>query len=242
MCTVSFFPTGNSNFILTSNRDESPGRDTTKPRVYEKNAVQGLYPRDELAGGSWIGASSMKRVLCVLNGGFTFHERKPPYKKSRGLIMINLLYAHDITFELKNTNWVGIEPFTLIIIEWDTELSLLEFVWDGTETHFREMDIKPHIWSSSSLFSEEMKKERRRWFDEFTRDKNNFEPESIWRFHTEGGELNDDYGYIMDRGFVKTTSITQIRKTENEVEMIFKDRKRNTYHKKEMPLIGLAHE
>ncbi|MFT5892888.1 MAG: hypothetical protein ACI9Y7_003003, partial [Dokdonia sp.] len=35
MCTVTYIPKGNSNFILTSNRDEAVGRTTLVPDFYD---------------------------------------------------------------------------------------------------------------------------------------------------------------------------------------------------------------
>jgi hypothetical protein len=53
MCTVSFVPTQNG-FILMSNRDEKTYRITIAPKVYVNHDVKLLYPKDEIAGGTWI--------------------------------------------------------------------------------------------------------------------------------------------------------------------------------------------
>ena len=50
-----------------------------------------LFPKDKTAGGSWIGVSDKNRVLCVLNGGFAFHQRQSFYRLSRGVVMRDLL-------------------------------------------------------------------------------------------------------------------------------------------------------
>ena len=55
MCTITFIPKSNNDFILTSNRDEAPGRETFPPEIYEEEGVKLLYPKDALAGGTWIG-------------------------------------------------------------------------------------------------------------------------------------------------------------------------------------------
>ncbi len=34
MCTVTYLPLGNNDFILTSNRDEQPSRETLEPKEY----------------------------------------------------------------------------------------------------------------------------------------------------------------------------------------------------------------
>ena len=54
MCTVTYLPLENDGFILTSNRDESPMRKTIPPKKYLENGVELAYPKDQLAGGTWI--------------------------------------------------------------------------------------------------------------------------------------------------------------------------------------------
>ena len=78
MCTVTYFPLGKNDFILTSNRDETPFRKTIPPKKYLENGVELTYPKDELAGGTWIGTSSKNRLVCVLNGAFIKHKRATP--------------------------------------------------------------------------------------------------------------------------------------------------------------------
>ena len=85
MCTVTFLPLQNNNFILTSNRDEQRIRETIPPKKYKENGVDLFFPKDKIAGGTWIGTSSNKRLVCVLNGAFKKHKRKDYYKKSRQL-------------------------------------------------------------------------------------------------------------------------------------------------------------
>ncbi|MBT3871232.1 MAG: hypothetical protein HOF75_01215 [Flavobacteriaceae bacterium] len=61
MCTVSFIPKTKGDFILTSNRDESPNRNKIPPNFYDLNNTSLLFPKDEIAGGNGIGASDKKR-------------------------------------------------------------------------------------------------------------------------------------------------------------------------------------
>ena len=68
MCTVTYLPLENNQFILTSNRDESPMRRTIPPTKYDTQGVALVYPKDELAGGTWIGIREKNRLVCLLNG------------------------------------------------------------------------------------------------------------------------------------------------------------------------------
>lgn len=214
MCTVTFIPKSLDGFILTSNRDEAPARQTIGPLVYNVNGVDLVFPKDEVAGGTWFGISRKGRSICLLNGGFIAHKREDNYRMSRGKIVLDLLIAEDAMTEIDNYDFKGIEPFTIILVEWKKELLLYELVWDGNISHFSEKPLAPRIWSSSLLYSEEMKKKREAWFSEFIFNNLNPTEAELLKFHKTAGEGSKDTDLIMDRGFVKTKSITQLSKSD----------------------------
>lgn len=222
MCTVTIIPKANNGFVLTSNRDEAPGRMSIEPDFYIINDVKTLFPKDEMAGGTWIGLSEKNRAVCVLNGGFELHKRQLSYRKSRGVVAKDFMVADTIETTIETYNFQGIEPFTMIIIDWNATLKFYELVWDGDNKHFKQLPHEPKIWSSSTLYSEAMKKERLNWFESF---KNNHElnETSILKFHRTAGSHNKDFGVVMDRGFVKTTSITQLVKEVDSAKMQFEN-------------------
>ena len=170
MCTVTLIPKGTNDFVLTSNRDEAPNRTTLPPKFYEVNKTKLLFPKDEVAGGSWIGVSEKQLVLCVLNGGFEAHERKVNYRLSRGVVLKDLLVADNLNTAIENYNLNNIEPFTLVVVEWNTKMEFKELVWDGENKHFSDLPLEPKIWSSSSLYNAKMKKERLQWFNDFKKE------------------------------------------------------------------------
>ena len=210
MCTLTFFPTHNNGFILTSNRDESPRRETKPPDFYMEEGTRLLYPRDMQAGGTWIGVSAKQRVVCLLNGGFTAHEREAEYRMSRGIIVKDLLLAEDPLPTIDKYDFHGIEPFTVVVVDWNESLRIFELVWDGVDSHLSEKPLSPMIWSSSLLYTDWMKKKREQWFSEFLMEDPGPSERSLMNFHSKTGDAGSDYDLIMDRGFVKTKSITQI--------------------------------
>lgn len=222
MCTVTIIPKGNNDFILTSNRDEAPNRISLAPEFYTVDGTEILFPKDELSGGTWIGVSEKKRVVCVLNGAFENHERKLPYRLSRGVVAKHFMVAEDVTGRLLSYDYKGIEPFTIVVADWNANLKFYELVWDGTDTHFSRLPLEAKIWSSSTLYNVPVRSERKQWFDNF---RSNSEPNgaTVLNFHKTAGKENPDYGVIMDRGFVKTTSITQIKKQADVVEMYYEN-------------------
>lgn len=223
MCTVTFFPKPYNGFILTSNRDEAPGRNTFSPEIYNEDGVKLLYPKDALAGGTWIGISDKKRAITLMNGGFVAHARKPSYKKSRGVVVKDFLKTVNLKIEVENYNFEDIEPFTAIIVEWKNDVQLFQLVWDGLNIHFSEEPLGPRIWSSSPLYPADLKKKRELWFSGFLSKNISPSEKEILEFHKTAGEGDRYSNLIMDRGVVKTKSITQIIRINDAVEMYYED-------------------
>lgn len=222
MCTVTIFPVGENDFVLTSNRDEAKNRVSLAPKIYTAKGAEMLLPKDEVSGGTWVGVSSKNRVLCLLNGGFVKHKRKEVYRQSRGLVVNDLLVCENIVASIEDYDFDKIEPFTLVIADWNRCLQFFELVWDGSQKHFSRLPLEPKIWSSSTLYSEEQKQKRLKWFEDF-RSENALTSATALEFHKTAGKGNVDFGVIMDREFVKTTSVTQVEKTEDVLEMRYDD-------------------
>ena len=221
MCTVTFLPLENSNFILTSNRDEQKERETVPPKKYLEDEVELVYPKDKIAGGTWIGASSKKRLVCVLNGAYKKHIRKDSYKKSRGVIAKEILKQENFPNYIEELDLNEIEPFTLVIVDWNEEFKLYELVWDEEEKLFTLLPNEPKIWSSSTLYTNEIKEVRRKWFGEWV-EKNEFSTNTILEFHhSEIGEKSQSV--LMKRPYVETVSITSVKKEGELVEMQYED-------------------
>ncbi|WP_347373025.1 NRDE family protein [Aequorivita sp. Q41] len=223
MCTITFVPKSNGNFVLTSNRDEAPGRETFSPKLYIEEGLKLVYPKDAVAGGTWIGVSEKKRVVCLMNGGFVAHKRHSFYIKSRGLVVKDLLKTENLKDEISGYDFHEIEPFTVVIVEWRREVVLFQLVWDGLKYHFSEEPLAPKIWSSSPLYPESLKKKREHWFSEFLFENISPSDKEILEFHKTAGEGDLKSNLIMDRGFIKTKSITQLNRLNETVEMRYED-------------------
>ena len=227
MCTVSFIYRGNKDFMLISNRDEAVNRKTISPKEYENNGVSLVYPKDAVAGGTWIGASSKNRMLCLLNGAFVKHNRKSSYKKSRGIIVKELLEVNDVFAEIEQYDFNEIEPFTLLVVDWNSDLKLIELIWDGTKVQVTDLPLEPKIWSSSTLYNSEMKAFRKLWFQEYL-SQNGSSSEELLYFHEHYGVGNPMLDLKIDRGLLKTVSITMFEKTQEDMRCVYKDLLRET--------------
>jgi hypothetical protein len=194
MCTVTYFPLKN-NFIFTSNRDESPLR-----AVNQIEYENGFYfPRDPKASGTWFVLEKDMRLRCLLNGAFVRHQHEPPYKLSRGILVLESMQYPTLKNFAKRYDFNGIEPFTLIEVQFDHGLNLSELRWDGKELFYMDLDPKtPRIWSSAPLYSPDTQLIRKTWFEEFIQEKD-FSPESIFAFHTSKKGPDDTINFMMHR-------------------------------------------
>jgi len=230
MCTVTFLPLNNDDFILTSSRDVPFSRKKAHfPKGYTENGMELFYPKDGEAGGTWIGTSNKKRLICLLNGGFKNHKQAEFYAKSRGVIVKDLLKEDDISKACKDIDLKNVEPFTLVIVEWDFHLFLFEFVWDGDQKYLRILPNEPRIWSSSTLYSDHMKEMRSNWFEDWI---SKFKVQSskfkvvkdlILEFHHKAGVGDPKIDVIMKRPKVGTVSITQVSKEGGEIDWSYEE-------------------
>lgn len=223
MCTLTFYPLSNSEFVLTSSRDEAPDRATFFPEVYTHNSLEMLYPKDAVAGGTWIGASTRKRMLSLMNGGFIAHKRKDKYRLSRGVVVLNLLETESVKDFLDEFDFTDIEPFTIILLDGKDKPNLLQIVWDESNLHIKSLEIRPYIWSSSPLYTPEMQKIREEWYEKFLTDNRLARPSDLWQFHHSAGGEDKEVSLRIDRGYVRTKSITQFVLSPYTVESIYHD-------------------
>ncbi len=223
MCTVTYLPLSNHNFILTSSRDVPFNREKAlPPKTYLEDGINLTYPKDGKAGGTWIGISDKKRLICLLNGGFDYHTSRSYYRKSRGLIVLELLKVDDLQNALKQIDLKDIEPFTLVLVNWQKDLQLSEFVWDGTQKHLNALPLIPHIWSSATLYDVSVRQQRQDWFEEWLKQKN-FTKDAILKFHHTAGIGDSAIDLLMNRGLGGTVSITSIKKNKKILVVDYKD-------------------
>jgi uncharacterized protein with NRDE domain len=220
MCTVTYIPINEEHSVLTSNRDERTSRPTLHPVTEIVGSTEVTFPKDLEAGGTWIAMGNNKRVCCLLNGAFKLHERKPPYKKSRGKVVLEAFQHKSIEDFLQLCKLEEVEPFTLVIFDGNSEKNrLLELRWDATEKHISELNPqKPYIWLSATLYNEETKKFRGDLFENWLAKNKEITPDSAFTFHSEKDNLftNNKHG-------LKTVSTTQIKLQSNEFSMKYFD-------------------
>ncbi|MBC2839317.1 NRDE family protein [Robiginitalea sp. SC105] len=203
MCTVSYVPL-TSGYILTTNRDEDPKRETLLPRARTlKNGVQIMGPVDGREGGTWIAADTTGRTACIMNGALENHRRNPPYRMSRGQVVLQAFEAPDFDQYLRDADPEGLEPFTLLLIE---PGRLQRWVWDGRHSHQFEPDPRSErLWSSATLYTREQHAHKEAYFREAL-EAQGISREALLKIHGWEGATP----FVLDRPEVRTVSITQM--------------------------------
>ena len=221
MCTVSFVAT-NSGFVITSNRDETVLRSADIPREYIVNNHKIFYPKDPLAGGTWYAVNQNGTVAVLLNGAADKHERCPPYNRSRGLVVLEILAAANSFLQWQSIDLNNVEPFTIVLFQ---HKKLYQLRWNGIDKSTENLAIdKNHIWSSSTLYNSEIRRKRASWFFDFVAGKNKISSEDLLNFHENTHSENSENGLVINRNNVlQTLSITQSIVSENQITLRHKD-------------------
>ncbi len=224
MCTVSFLPL-KTGFVLTSSRDETTARPTLPPAVHLHNAKKLVFPKDEIAGGTWIAVAAQKRVACLLNGAFEKHTRLLPYNRSRGQVLLESFDYQYITDFCESTNLTNVEPFTLILIDYSKDFELVEFRWDGVLKHKKNrLPTENAIWSSATLYDAAAREIRSEWFENWLKSAEENNPAHILNFHTTKHSFDEKNDILMQRnGGLQTVSVSQIIVEEEKMIFLYHD-------------------
>ena len=217
MCTVSFV-VANEQIIITSNRDESVARPSAlKPEKYIVNNTSIIFQKDPKAGGTWFATTENGTVAVLLNGAKEKHQVKESYRRSRGLILLDIISSNAPLKEWKIIDLMNIEPFTVVLY---LNKGLYQLRWNEIEKETLLLDLATnYIWSSSTLYSNEIHKQRVQWFEKFLMEQQEVNPLHLFDFHQNTAPDNQDFGLIINRkNSLKTLSITQAVVKKNEIE------------------------
>lgn len=166
MCTLTYVPLQNG-VCITSNRDEHILRKgATLPQSIKLPAgYQVICPIDQEAYGTWIALRVDGTVGVILNGAFDRHEHQPPYRKSRGLVLLDAFGYPDFDQFAMDYGLLGIEPFTLVCFERMPGGQVHELRWDGKRKHMATYDPKKsHVWSAAMMYPPEIQRETEKRF------------------------------------------------------------------------------
>lgn len=223
MCTVTFH-NNSKELVFTSTRDESRERPPAlAPRkvTYEHGFL--YYPVDPQSEGTWFGVKSDGTVVVLLNGAEKKHIINPPYRKSRGLVLLDILRSLHIPEKWQSVSLLDIEPFTLVLY---FRSKLYQLRWDGKEKQRLVLDeTQSHIWSSSTLYVDEIALKRGSWFTDFLdRKKHVLSAEDLIAFHTQTHTEDKENGLLINRNDrLLSKSVTQCTLTKKDFRFIHID-------------------
>jgi hypothetical protein len=210
MCIISFYKQ-NDKIILTHNRDEKISR-TASLEVEERkwNDKTFFSPVDKAKNGTWIFYSE-QYIACILNGGREKPKGfKTKYKKSRGIILLNLMKYDSVQDYLKSESFEDIAPFTIFVFERVSKKTFLLF-WDEKKLEIKDLTDNEFVFrASSTLYSLERIHDLENIFHKFNKPSS----KAILDIHQ---------SIVMKDGDVEkgkaTTSITQIIADSSSVSM-----------------------
>jgi uncharacterized protein with NRDE domain len=63
--------------------------------MFDHNGQKLFFPKDTDAGGTWIVMKENGDAAVLLNGAFINHTAEPPYRLSRGIILLDIFSTEN---------------------------------------------------------------------------------------------------------------------------------------------------
>jgi hypothetical protein len=188
------------------------------PELYDHNNIRLLYPKDAKANGTWIACTQSGNAAVLLNGAFEKHVSIPPYRKSRGLVLLDIIAHLSPRRYFIGMSLENIEPFTLVLL---VSGNLFEARWDGEKKYFSPV----------------VAQQREQWFNEWLTATNNPTADAVINFHRFAGNGDGANSVLMNRADqLLTFSITCIELTDEFPAMRHFDVKNNTLTRRSLSL------
>lgn len=230
MCTVTFFPKNDRDWLISTNRDELKSREKALPPAnYKADGVNFLAPVDGKAGGTWIGLNSAGICLTIMNN---YQGENPLLSHreqalSRGLIipgLIHMDHLEDVDLSMQDLKASRFNPFRLIGIQ-SNPLQIMEWSWDGKVFDAGSLPVEPHLWISTGKDYEGVWKNRKKVFDKFLKENPDPGLEDVKKLHASNYPETGAYSIAMELDIVATVSNTIAAAGKDELKMHYHDGK-----------------
>lgn len=173
-------------------------------------------PVDGSKRGTWVYTNDEETVF-LFNGGFEKHKHQPPYDRSRGKIMLEVLDFSGHDEFLEQVHLDGVEPFTQLFIQHNGTQRILELVWDGTRKYIRSLEWKPFIRSSSTLYNADIRWQKQVQFEEWL---SKHQPNEVLDFMQ---NTSFEVPIVLDHPLVQTISTTLVVREGGKNQMTYSD-------------------
>jgi len=208
MCILSIVKS-EQGIIITSNRDEQRSRkNSLAPEIINLGDRKAIIARDAQAQGTWLLTDNHGRTAILLNGAFESHIPAPPYRESRGIILMNLFQEDNFKSAFLFYNLENIEPFQIIYL--DTEIAF-QCVWDGNQKHLFAIDLStPQVFFSPTLYTREQQEEKRNHFFKTLAEIGSINSNELLEIHSNQNIHSSELNFFMSREHQTTKSISQV--------------------------------
>lgn len=227
MCTVTFIPSGKSDYVLTQNRDVSIKRPKAQPPEYhDYNGLELLYPVDVKGGGTWNAVSPSHHAF-LLNGADYQYYPDFDAPKSRGSLCLEVL-ADGKRFMEKH-DFRDYDDFTLLRFSRNLTSEIDEWKWNGAELSYIKRPVdQPYMWISRGMYSRDDYLRKSQAFRQFLKGVNTFNiPEVmdfVWSFHHQK-KIKKEEGFLILRPYdLGTVSVFQVAQQEGLLKTRYEDR------------------
>lgn len=215
MCTLTIVREPH-RLLATMNRDDIATREESPPALSSIAEKTFAAPRDQQAGGTWIGVNAYGVIACLLNR----YDAAPASRASRGAIVLEAMRGSSIDTAcgiLTALDHSAYSPFTCLL---SAEHGATRLDWTGARIERTDLptDIGVVMVTSSSWQFEEVKAKREALFREIWAGGDGA-VDNVRAFHSRRVSENDAWAPMMQRPHAQTKSITQVELTSSGAEM-----------------------
>lgn len=226
MCTVSFIPCTDSEYLFGSNRDELKSRSKADFPDW-RNEKSWFGPLDSKAGGTWFGINRHGTAASLINN----YQGKNPLlvdnknAKSRGLIIpavLQLSSKSAVSDYITSLTIQDFNPFELIMVFQDP-MSLVRWSWNGKQVSIHNEPLVPQIWISSGKSLDIVTQNRLAVFVDWCQKYSEPTLIDLREFHCSQYPERGALSVAMHQEIVQTVSTTLAHVKKNRITMDYCD-------------------
>lgn len=226
MCTVSFIPISENQYLIGSNRDELKTRAQAIPPKIQGDGSW-IAPIDTEANGTWFGVNQYGITLTLINNYQATNPLLDHRKdaKSRGLIIPELMpfsnekAVSDWFEQMDETNF---NPFDVIAV-FPSPMTVIRWSWDGKS--FQKIIEKPEsqIWVSAGFDLQKITEFRKQVFTNKILNSEEKPLKTLQNFHSSQHPEPGKFSVAMFQDEVQTVSSTLVQVGNKKIEGLYFD-------------------
>jgi len=143
--------------VIAANRDEHLARPATGPRLWPERSPRFLAPRDEQAGGTWLGLNEHGLFVGVTN---RFGASRDDTRASRGQLVVDALTAADARELHQRLGSLPADKYNAFHLFYADRQAAFVTWSDGEELHRLELGPGLHVITERSYADVELPRER----------------------------------------------------------------------------------